>query len=150
MLRDGDVQRRRGRAELHRRSLLHDGGDVAARLRRRAHPHRAGTQARPRRTRTHVVERTQQLQVANSELRREVAERERGERLQAALYRIAALASLDERARFYRHVHAIVGELIDAKNFYIALLSDDGTPCRSRMRPTNSNATGARAPTAAA
>ena len=75
----------------------------------------------------HVVERTQQLQVANSELRREVAERERGERLQAALYRIAALASLDETsAHFYRHVHAIVGELIDAKNFYIALLSDDG------------------------
>ncbi|MUV13509.1 putative bifunctional diguanylate cyclase/phosphodiesterase [Noviluteimonas gilva] len=75
----------------------------------------------------HVVERTQQLQVANSELRREVAERERGERLQAALYRIAALASLDETsAHFYRHVHAVVGELIEAKNFYIALLSDDG------------------------
>src|SRR5688572_33241868 len=75
----------------------------------------------------HVVERTQQLQVANRELRREVAERERGERLQAALYRIAALASLDETSdAFYRHVHAIVGELIEAKNFYIALLSDDG------------------------
>lgn len=75
----------------------------------------------------HVVERTQQLQVANQSLRREVAERERGERLQAALYRIAALASLDESsANFYRHVHAIVGELIDAKNFYIALLGDDG------------------------
>lgn len=75
----------------------------------------------------HVVERTQQLQVANQSLRREVSERERGERLQAALYRIAALASLDESsASFYRHVHAIVGELIDAKNFYIALLSDDG------------------------
>jgi diguanylate cyclase (GGDEF)-like protein len=76
----------------------------------------------------HVVERTQQLQVANRELRREVSERERGERLQAALYRIAALASLDETsAAFYRHVHAIVGELIDAKNFYIALRSADGT-----------------------
>jgi diguanylate cyclase (GGDEF)-like protein len=76
----------------------------------------------------HVVERTQQLQVANSELRREVAERERGERLQAALYRIAALASHDETSEgFYRHVHAIVGELIDARNFYIGLLSEDGT-----------------------
>ncbi|BCT91944.1 bifunctional diguanylate cyclase/phosphodiesterase [Lysobacter helvus] len=75
----------------------------------------------------HVVERTQQLQVANSELRREVGERERGERLQAALYRIAALASLDETSDgFYRHVHAIVGELIDARNFYIGLLSEDG------------------------
>ena len=75
----------------------------------------------------HVVERTQQLQVANRELRREVNERERGERLQAALYRIAALASLDETSdAFYRHVHAIVGELIDARNFYIALVSEDG------------------------
>ena len=74
-----------------------------------------------------VVERTQQLEDANRELRREVSERERGERLQAALYRIAALASFDESsAAFYRHVHAIVGELIDARNFYIALLSDDG------------------------
>ncbi|HKN79652.1 MAG TPA: EAL domain-containing protein [Lysobacter sp.] len=76
----------------------------------------------------HVVERTQQLQVANQSLRHEVAERERSERLQAALYRIAALASLDESSEsFYRHVHAIVGELIDAKNFYIALLSEDGS-----------------------
>ena len=74
-----------------------------------------------------VVERTQQLETANRELRREVAERERGERLQAALYRIAALASFDESsASFYRHVHAIVGELLDARNFYIALRSPDG------------------------
>ncbi|WP_457097152.1 putative bifunctional diguanylate cyclase/phosphodiesterase [Lysobacter sp. P5_B9] len=74
-----------------------------------------------------VVERTQQLERANGELRREVGERERGERLQAALYRIAALASFDETsAAFYRHVHAIVGELIDAQNFYIALRSPDG------------------------
>jgi hypothetical protein len=98
-----DAARRRSagrgrRAELHRRSLLHHGGDVAAGLRGRTHPHRARAQARPAELERHVVERTQQLQVANHELRREVAERERGERLQAALYRIAALASLDERA----------------------------------------------------
>src|SRR5688572_22277188 len=74
-----------------------------------------------------VVERTQQLETANIELRREVAERERGERLQAALYRIAALASIDETSgSFFRHVHSIVDELIDARNFYIALLSEDG------------------------
>jgi len=75
-----------------------------------------------------VIERTQQLESANFELRHEVAERERGERLQAALYRIAALTSLEESSEsFYRHVHAIVGELINAKNFYIALLSEDGS-----------------------
>ena len=74
-----------------------------------------------------VIERTQQLETANLELRREVNERERGERLQAALYRIAALASFDETSdAFYRHVHSIVGELIDARNFYIALSSPDG------------------------
>jgi diguanylate cyclase (GGDEF)-like protein len=74
-----------------------------------------------------VVERTRELAEANAVLSREVAERERGEQLQAALYRIAALASTDETSeRFYRHVHSIVGELLNANNFYIALLSDDG------------------------
>ncbi|QSX79116.1 bifunctional diguanylate cyclase/phosphodiesterase [Agrilutibacter solisilvae] len=74
-----------------------------------------------------VVERTAQLETANIDLRREVTERERGERLQAALYRIAALASIDETSEsFFRHVHSIVGELIEAKNFYVGLLSEDG------------------------
>ena len=74
-----------------------------------------------------VRERTGQLAQANDDLSREVAERQRGERLQAALYRIAALAGSDETsAVFYRHVHSIVGELINARNFYIALLADDG------------------------
>jgi diguanylate cyclase (GGDEF)-like protein len=75
-----------------------------------------------------VDERTRQLAEANRELSREVAERQRGERLQAALYRLAALASSeDSSASFYREVHAIVGGLINARNFYIALLSEDGT-----------------------
>ncbi|GAA4864604.1 bifunctional diguanylate cyclase/phosphodiesterase [Luteimonas vadosa] len=75
----------------------------------------------------HVAERTAQLAEANRELRHEVAERKRGERLQATLYRIAALAGLDEsREHFYRHVHDSVGELINARNFFIALLSEDG------------------------
>jgi len=73
-----------------------------------------------------VAERTRELAAANAELSREVAERERGERLQAALYQIAALAGSDESAdTFYRHVHEIVGGLIDARNFYIALASGD-------------------------
>ncbi|TAK38001.1 MAG: diguanylate cyclase [Lysobacteraceae bacterium] len=74
-----------------------------------------------------VEERTRQLAQANRDLSREVAERQRGERLQAALYRLAALAtSEDSSDAFYRSVHQIVGGLIDARNFYIALLSDDG------------------------
>ena len=68
------------------------------------------------------------IQLANSlQRRRELAERERGEHLQAALYQIAALASADESSeRFFAHVHAVVSELLNADNFYIALLSDDG------------------------
>lgn len=74
-----------------------------------------------------VHERTEELALANQEMRREVGERERGERLQATLYRIAELASSEEgSARFYAEVHASVGGLMSAKNFYIALLSDDG------------------------
>jgi diguanylate cyclase (GGDEF)-like protein len=74
-----------------------------------------------------VDERTAQLANTNIELRREVVERERGERLQAALYRIASLVGSDESTeRFYKQVHESVSELIDARNFYIALISDDG------------------------
>ena len=76
----------------------------------------------------HVEERTRQLAEANRDLSREVAERQRGERLQAALYRLAALASSEESSEtFYRQVHAVVGGLINARNFYIALLSEDGS-----------------------
>ena len=76
----------------------------------------------------HVADRTRMLAEANRELSREVAERQRSERLQAALYRLAALASSEEgSAAFYRQVHAVVGGLINARNFYIALLSEDGT-----------------------
>jgi diguanylate cyclase (GGDEF)-like protein len=74
-----------------------------------------------------VDERTRQLAEANRDLSREVAERQRGERLQAALYRLAALANGEESSEaFYRSVHAIVGGLINARNFYIALVSPDG------------------------
>jgi GAF domain-containing protein len=74
-----------------------------------------------------VRERTARLAEANRELRREVAERERSERLQAALYRIAAIAGSEGSSeRFYREVHASVAHLLYARNFYIALVSDDG------------------------
>jgi diguanylate cyclase (GGDEF)-like protein len=74
-----------------------------------------------------VQERTRDLAQANETLTWEVAERQRGERLQAALFRIAELSTtagtLDQ---FYRDVHTVVGALIDARNFFIALLTDDG------------------------
>jgi diguanylate cyclase (GGDEF)-like protein len=75
----------------------------------------------------HVEERTLELATANRELRQEVFERKRSERLQAALYRIAERSSTaDSLEEFYAAVHAIVDQLLYARNFYIALLSEDG------------------------
>jgi signal transduction histidine kinase len=65
------------------------------------------------------------------ELVAEVRERERGEKLQRALFRIAELTgSTDGLTEFYAAIHAIVGELLYAENFFIALLSEDGTELR--------------------
>jgi diguanylate cyclase (GGDEF)-like protein len=75
-----------------------------------------------------VEERTHELALANADLQRQIAERERSEHLQATLYRIAALSTSGEDAEaFFRRIHEAVAEVINADNFYIALLSEDGT-----------------------
>ena len=62
------------------------------------------------------------LQGRVAELEAHEAGRERAEKVQAALYRIAETASTAEDMQdFYRQIHAIVGELMYADNFYIAL-----------------------------
>ena len=74
-----------------------------------------------------VAERTEALRRTNLVLQAEVEERQRGERLQAALFRIAELGSTSGSVEeFYAAVHRVVGELLYAGNFYIALLSDSG------------------------
>jgi diguanylate cyclase (GGDEF)-like protein len=71
------------------------------------------------------------LERTNQALHAEVQRRQRGERLQAALYRIAECANDPGPVEdFYRAVHHSVGELLNARNFYIALLSDDGQELR--------------------
>lgn len=67
-----------------------------------------------------VTERTHALTV-------EMQERQRTVRIQEALYRIAELShtAIDPDG-FYQAVHGIVGQFLDARNFYIALLSPDG------------------------
>ena len=74
-----------------------------------------------------VDERTLELQQANRVLQAEVIERKRAERLQRALYKITELSvTAGSLERFYADVHALVGELLYARNFYIALLTPDG------------------------
>jgi diguanylate cyclase (GGDEF)-like protein len=73
-----------------------------------------------------VRERTEELAKVNHGLLQEIHERQRAEQLQEALYQLAQLATADiDESSFYEHVHAVVGRLLDAKNFFIALLSDD-------------------------
>ncbi|HEY2345390.1 MAG TPA: ATP-binding protein [Xanthomonadaceae bacterium] len=71
--------------------------------------------------------RTSELAQANSVLQQEIVERQRAENLQKALFEIARLATADiSQDQFYRQVHAIVGGLLNAENFFIGLLSADG------------------------
>ncbi|WP_157062479.1 bifunctional diguanylate cyclase/phosphodiesterase [Pseudoxanthomonas dokdonensis] len=73
-----------------------------------------------------VESRTHELQRANRELQAEIMERKRSEKLQKALFRITELAiTSDTLEHFYADVHVVVDGLLDARNFYIALLSDD-------------------------
>ena len=63
----------------------------------------------------------------NRELLQEVQDRQTGERLQAALFRIAELtSSTNSMYEFFAAVHGVVSELLYAKNFFIALLVDEG------------------------
>ncbi len=53
---------------------------------------------------------------------RDVTERRRAEMIQSALYRISEITnSAEDMQEFYSEVHAVVGELMYAQNFYIVL-----------------------------
>ena len=62
------------------------------------------------------------VETRTRELKLEIVERERSERLQAAFRRVAELASTAENMdAFYRGAHAVVGEFLYARNFFVAL-----------------------------
>ena len=72
-----------------------------------------------------VMRRTLELSALNDALRQEVAERERAEHLQSALFQIAELSSRPgDMTELFETLHGIVGELLFAHNFYIALFDD--------------------------
>lgn len=74
-----------------------------------------------------VAERTLELQQANEVLQAEIEERQRSERLQRALFRISEMSvTAGSMERFYADVHEVVGGLLYAKNFYVAMLCGDG------------------------
>ncbi|HEV7809278.1 MAG TPA: GAF domain-containing protein, partial [Candidatus Limnocylindrales bacterium] len=65
------------------------------------------------------------LRARVAELEAREAEHERASRVQAALFRIAeAATAARDLQTFYRDVHATVGTLMSAENFYIALYDD--------------------------
>ncbi|MBD9440124.1 EAL domain-containing protein [Pseudomonas sp. PDM04] len=75
-----------------------------------------------------VMRRTLELSAVNDALRQEVADRERAEHLQSALFQIAELSSQPgDMAEFFQTLHGIVGDLLFAQNFYIALFDDATT-----------------------
>jgi signal transduction histidine kinase len=60
------------------------------------------------------------------QLEQELAERKRAEKLQRALFKIASIDYDNENLdSFYEEIHGIIDELIDAKNFFIALYNED-------------------------
>jgi two-component system cell cycle sensor histidine kinase/response regulator CckA len=80
----------------------------------------------------------------------DISQRKRAEKLQSALYRIAATTSATEDLdEFYGAIHRIVGELMYAENFYVALHDprtdtisfpycvDEVDPTPGPMRPGN-------------
>lgn len=74
-----------------------------------------------------VAARTRELEQANQVLQGQIVERKRAERLQRALYRISEMSvTAGSLERFYADVHEVVGALLDARNFYVAMLSADG------------------------
>jgi diguanylate cyclase (GGDEF)-like protein len=72
-----------------------------------------------------VMRRTLELSALNDALRQEIADRERAEHLQSALFQIAELSSQPgDMAKLFQTLHGIVGDLLFAQNFYIALFDD--------------------------
>ncbi|WP_341502518.1 EAL domain-containing protein [Gallaecimonas sp. GXIMD4217] len=73
-----------------------------------------------------IQERTLALTRANSQLRQEIEERQRAETIQSVMFRLSELAnSTDDMADFLGQVHQEIGRLLDADNFYVAMLSQD-------------------------
>ncbi|MGB0495024.1 MAG: bifunctional diguanylate cyclase/phosphodiesterase [Kangiellaceae bacterium] len=73
-----------------------------------------------------VQQRTQSLQEINVAMSQEISERRKSEKTQKALFEITELVSTStSQIDFFTQLHRVVEGLMYAKNFYIAILSDD-------------------------
>ncbi len=69
-----------------------------------------------------IEARTAELVAANGRLTREITERTRAEKVQRALFEISEAAhAAEDLPRLYARIHEIIGTLMPAANFYIAL-----------------------------
>ncbi|HTH48058.1 MAG TPA: PAS domain S-box protein [Candidatus Limnocylindria bacterium] len=69
-----------------------------------------------------IAERTEALVAANDQLKREITERVRAERMQKALLEISeAVHTVADLPSLYLRIHEIIGMLMRARSFYLAL-----------------------------
>ncbi|MDB6040920.1 MAG: diguanylate cyclase/phosphodiesterase with sensor, partial [Verrucomicrobiales bacterium] len=74
-----------------------------------------------------IAQRTEELIETNQKLRQEIAERSHAEKVQKALYQITeAIHTTKDLPSLYSRIHAIIGELMAAQNFYIAVVDGAG------------------------
>ncbi len=72
-----------------------------------------------------VQERTVELSSKNEELEKEIAERRKTEKIQNVLFNISQISTQTETIEeFIERIHEQVNTLMDAKNFYVALVHD--------------------------
>ncbi|MSU59824.1 MAG: GAF domain-containing protein [Pedosphaera sp.] len=72
-----------------------------------------------------ITQRTAELVQANEQLRAGIAEQERAEHVQRALFEISeAVPAAADLPSLYARIHAIIGTLMRADNFYLALFDE--------------------------
>ncbi|MGQ8364193.1 bifunctional diguanylate cyclase/phosphodiesterase [Glaciecola sp. 1036] len=73
-----------------------------------------------------IQQRTYELEQTNSQLKTQIAERERMEALQKALFEISELSAAGDEniVTFYGKIHTILNRLVHAPNCYIAVLNE--------------------------
>jgi len=75
---------------------------------------------------SNILQRTEKLTQTNQQLQREIAERQLAVKAHQVLLNISELTAKSQAIDiFYRALHHEINKLLSAKNFYIALLSED-------------------------